>query len=43
MERNTFEGVYAALRDLKPLIHVEPDVAAAARQALSRMMQLAES
>ncbi len=41
MERNTIEGVYAALRDLKPQIQLPDTVMQAARKALQQMMALA--
>ena len=40
MRLNTLEKVYMALRDRRPAVEVDPDVARGARKALDRMMEI---
>jgi quinolinate synthase len=41
MALNTLEKLYVALRDLKPQIELSPEVMAAARVPLERMLEMA--
>jgi quinolinate synthase len=42
MRKNTLRKLWLCLRDLKPEIHVAPDVAAKARRAVERMLEISK-